>query len=133
MQKTKAEQRSETPGVCPPIAPSFLGLLGDHVARGSHRTAAVGFLFLSRFQNLQVEEDKKVGNILWNCSTSITQTILHFSKTFQVKTSKNYWQQKTKLGPQTHIDGPTLTVDWSWCLMAHSDQNAHDSEQSVII
>ena len=35
--------------------PSFLGLLGDHVARWSHGTAAVGLLLLSWFQNLQKE------------------------------------------------------------------------------
>lgn len=31
---------------------SFLGLLGDHVTRGSDGTAAVGLLLLSWFQNL---------------------------------------------------------------------------------
>lgn len=37
----------------PPTPHSFLGLLGDHVARGGHGTAAVRLLFLSWFQNLK--------------------------------------------------------------------------------
>lgn len=51
MQKNRAEQRIQSLAT-----PSFLGLLGDHAAGGSHRTAAVGLLLLSWFQNLyQVE------------------------------------------------------------------------------
>lgn len=37
----------------------FLCLLGDHVARRSDRTAAVGLLLLGRFQDLFVEYRKK--------------------------------------------------------------------------
>lgn len=35
---------------------SFLGLLGDHVARGRDRTAAVGLLLLSWLENLEQEQ-----------------------------------------------------------------------------
>lgn len=50
----KAEQRSASP-FSPPKPHSFLGLLGDHVARGGHGTAAVRLLLLSWFQNLKQE------------------------------------------------------------------------------
>lgn len=56
MRKTKADQRSGTLAPTSSLAPaSFLGLLGHHVARGSHRTTAVGLLFLSWFQDLQIQ------------------------------------------------------------------------------
>lgn len=51
----KCRRRKQNRGVklCHLSPVSFLGLLGDHVARGSNGTAPVGLLLLSWFQNLK--------------------------------------------------------------------------------
>lgn len=67
VQKTqeREELREYGPAPCPPPPPpsrtlqiSFLGLLGDHVARGRDRTAAVGLLLLSWLEDLEQEQKR---------------------------------------------------------------------------
>lgn len=85
-QSFKCRRRKQNSGVrlWPFVTPSlpthsFLGLLGDHVARRSHGTAAVGLFLLSWFQNLQKGKHKSWK--YWMRWSSLTTLSTHGSWT----------------------------------------------------